>query len=423
MENRRKFLQASAGALIANSARGANDRVQMAIIGTGGRGNQVFTAFSQHTDQVFLAACDVANDRLDAFVSTHGKMDTYGDYRRVLDRKDIDAVLITVPDHQHLPILQAALSAGKDVYVEKPISNSLEPAQKMVDAVHRSDRVVQVGLQQRSWPHFQECARLIQDGYIGTVRQSVIYFGNYMRVPEVDPPTAVPAALDWDGWLGPASHKPYAPSRQRSWRAYYDYGGGMITDWGVHLVDVEHWYLNADRKGPAVTTTVSGYLTTSKPDREQTPDTFSIVWQYDNYMATFTNTAPAALDGLTGTGNYFYGDKGVLLVNRSGYRIFPTARGMGGGRAVAGRAGAGQPGQPPANVPPPPPPIEARRGDGGTDATPNHTRNFLDCVKSRQKPICDIDVGFYSSLPCIIALMAIQQGRPFAWDGKTAKAL
>ena len=418
MENRRRFLQATAAAVTARSILGANDRVQMAIIGTGTRGNQVFTGFSAHTDQVFLAACDVAADRLDAFVTSHGKMDTYKDYRRVLERKDIDAILITAPDHQHEPILQAALSAGKDAYIEKPISNSIGPAQRMVEAVHKSDRVVQVGLQQRSWPHFQECARLIRDGYIGTVRQSVMYYGNYMRVPEVDPPTPVPDTLDWQGWLGPAPRKPYAPTRQRTWRAYYDYGGGMITDWGVHLVDVEHWYLQADSKGPTKTTAASNYLTTTRPDRDQTPDTFSIVWEYDNYIATFTNTSPAALDGLPGMGNYFYGDKGVMLVNRSGYRVFPVAGRMGGGRGPGGRAG-----QPAPNLPQPPPPIEPKKGEGGRDATPLHARNFLDCVKSRQKPTCHIDIGFYSSLPCILALMAIQQGRAFTWDGKTAKAV
>jgi len=416
MKSRRRFLQASA-AVAARSVLGANDRVQMAIIGTGNRGNQVFNGFSQQTDQVFLAACDVAADRLDAFVTIHGKMDTYRDYRRVLERKDIDAVLVTAPDHQHAPILLAALRAGKDVYIEKPVSNSIEAAQRMVEAVHKSDRVVQVGLQQRSWPHFQECARLIQDGYIGTVRQSVMYYPNYLRVPEVDPPTPVPEGLDWDGWLGPAPHKPYAPSRQRSWRAYYDYGGGMITDWGVHLADVEHWYMKADAKGPILTTAASNYFSTGKPDPDQTPDAFSIAWQYDNYIATFTNTAPPAVDGLTGTGNYFYGDKGVLLINRSGYRIFPNAsRGMGG---RGGRGG--QPGQPAPNLPAPPPPIEAKRGEGGRDATPEHTRNFLDCVKSRQKPIADIDIGFYSSLPCLIALQAIRQKRQLTWDGKTAK--
>ncbi len=423
MESRRRFLQAAAGAAaVSGSALGANDRVQMAIIGTGARGNQVYGGFSRHTDQVFLAACDVAADRLDAFVTSHGKMDTYTDYRRILDRKDIDAVLITTPDHQHAPMLIAALQAGKDAYIEKPISNAIEPARRMVDAVHKSGRVVQVGLQQRSWPHFQECAKLIQDGYIGTVRQSVVYYPNYMRVPELDPPTAVPEGLDWEGWQGPAPRKPYAPSRQRTWRAYYDYGGGMITDWGVHLIDVEHWYLKADAKGPIMTTAASNYLSTSQPDREQTPDAFSIVWQYDNYIATFTNTSPPAVDGLTGTGNYFYGDKGVLLVNRSGYRVLPGAgRGMGGGR---GRGGpGGQPGPQPQNVPPPSPPIEARRGEGGTDATPLHARNFLDCVKSRQKPVCDIDIGFHSSLPCVIALMAIRQGRPFTWDGQTGKAV
>jgi predicted dehydrogenase len=162
MQTRRNFLHASAAtAALSRSVLGANDRVRMAIIGTGSRGTLVHEGFTQHNDQVFVAACDVARDRLDQFVTKAGKMATFTDYRKVLEQKDVDAVLITTPDHWHAPIMIAAVEAGKDVYVEKPISNTIEPAQRMVEAVHRTKRIVQVGLQQRSWDHFQESIKLL----------------------------------------------------------------------------------------------------------------------------------------------------------------------------------------------------------------------------------------------------------------------
>src|SRR6516165_6392178 len=180
-ESRRSFLKASAATLAASaSVLGANDRVQMAVIGTGTRGTQVHGAFLKHKDAAFTAACDVARDRLDQFlkVNPDEKMDAYGDYRRVLERKDIDAVLITTPDHWHSPIMVAAVEAGKDVYVEKPVSNTIAAALKMVEAARTHKQVVQVGLQQRSWDHFQECAKIIQDGYIGKVTHCVMNFAS-----------------------------------------------------------------------------------------------------------------------------------------------------------------------------------------------------------------------------------------------------
>jgi hypothetical protein len=150
----------------------------MAVIGTGTRGNQVHTAFIRITDVAFVAACDVAKSRLDQFASkVGGKIATYGDYRRVLENKDVEAVLVSTPDHWHSPIMMAACEAGKDVYVEKPVSNAIEPALKMIDAARIYNRVVQVGLRQRSWHHFQECAKMVRDGYIGKINQCVMLFG------------------------------------------------------------------------------------------------------------------------------------------------------------------------------------------------------------------------------------------------------
>jgi predicted dehydrogenase len=182
--NRRTFLQQAIGtAAFAATAPaldmkargtgvlGANDRVRMAIIGSGGRGNQVLDSFAQLPNNVFVSACDVFKERLDSTVqrlaTTGNKVEGYEDYRRVLDRKDIDALLVATPDHWHSQIVTDACAAGKDCYVEKPVSNTVEPAVRMLQAARKHDRIVQVGTQQRSWAHFQEAAGLVQSGLIG----------------------------------------------------------------------------------------------------------------------------------------------------------------------------------------------------------------------------------------------------------------
>lgn len=412
MENRRKFLQAAAGAaVVSGSALGANERVQMGLIGCGTRGNMVSGFFGRHKDCVFVAACDVAQTKLDqtaAKLSEGGgvKVDTYGDYRRLLERKDIDAVLVATPDHWHSPITIDACAAGKDVYVEKPVSNTIEAAQKMVEAARQHKRVVQVGLQQRQGEHFKEAAKLVQGGLLGNVTHAMMQFpGGYTTPPE--PNQEPPADLNWNMFQGPAERRAYKPSRQRRWRAYYDYGGGLVTDWGVHLVDVAHWYLNADGKAPLLTSASAQYVNVPNPEHDQVPDAFIVTWQYDKFVMSFTNAVMTNPD-FGFQGNLFFGPRGSLLVHRSGYQVRP-----GQVRRIPGG-------------PEPPPPIEARtvrfaenyQDDPDTIA---HTRNFLDCVKSRQRPTTDIEIGFHSTLPCLIALMAVRHGRSFTWDGKTAK--
>lgn len=412
MEDRRKFLQAAAGAaVVSRSVLGANERIQMGLIGCGTRGNMDSGFFGRHKDCVFVAACDVAKTKLDqtaAKLSESGgvKVDTYGDYRRLLDRRDIDAVLVATPDHWHSPITVEACAGGKDVYVEKPISNTIDAAQKMVEAARHYQRVVQVGLQQRQGEHFKEAAKLVQGGLLGNVTHAILQFpGGYTVPPE--PNQEPPADLDWNMFEGPAERRAYKPSRQRRWRAYYDYGGGLVTDWGVHLVDVAHWYLNADGKTPLLTSAAAQYVNVPNPEHDQVPDAFIVSWQYDNFVMSFTNAVMTNPD-FGFQGNVFFGTRGSLLVHRSGYQVRPVqARRTPGG-------------------PEPPPPIEAKtvrfaenyQNDPDTIA---HARNFLDCVKSRQSPTTDIEIGFHSTLPCLIALLAIRQGRSFTWDGKTAK--
>lgn len=445
MINRRDFLQAAIAAAAAAQAHpllaateqtgvvGANDRIRVGIIGCGNRGNQVATDWMKHKDSVFIAACDVAKDRLDQTAARLGevqgnKLDTYEDYRRILERKDVDAVFIATPDHWHSPIMIEAVAAGKDVYVEKPVSNEIEPAMKMVEAARKSNRIVQVGLQQRSWHHFQEAAKLFHEGHVGT---SVNHCqmcppgggggGGGGRGQQPPTPQEPPAGFNWEMFQGPAKRKPFLPGR-RNWRGWYDYGGGNITDWGVHLTDIMNWYMRADTKVPLLTSASAQYVRIPR-DPERVPDTYAVTWQYDNFVATLSNAmVPGLEDPRELYGNYFFGERGVLLVNRMGYEVRPYAA------AQDGRGGRGQ--NP--NAPPPPPPLEPKKFKDPSgmsevaesafgSATHRHVRNFLDSVKSRQKPNCDIEIGFNSSLPCLLAIVSVKSGQTVKWDGKVAK--
>jgi predicted dehydrogenase len=410
MANRRDFLKASlAAAAVSRPALGANDRIQMGLIGCGTRGNMDSGFFLRHKDCVFVAAADVVKSKLNETATkleqNGARVQQFSDYRRMLERKDIDAVLIATPDHWHSPMTVEACQAGKDVYVEKPISNAIEPAQRMVDAARQYKRVVQVGLQQRQGLHFQEAAKLVQGGLLGGVTHAILqYPGGYTTAPE--PNQDPPADLDWPMFQGPAERRAYKPSRQRRWRAYYDYGGGLVTDWGVHLVDVAHWYLNADAKAPLLTSASAQYVNISNPEHDQVPDAFIVSWTYDKFVMSFTNAAVYDAD-FARHGNYFYGPRGSLWVHRGGYQVHPAQP-----RRIPGEE--------------PPPPIESKtvrfkenyQDDPDTIA---HTRNFLDCVKSREKPTTDIEIGFNSTLPCLLGILAIRQGRSIAWDGRTAK--
>jgi predicted dehydrogenase len=448
MINRRKFLETAIAAAAATQAQplfasetrgiqGANDRIRVGIIGCGNRGNQVATDWMKHKDTVFTAAAEVAKDRLDSTAARLGqtqgnKVDTYEDYRRILERKDIDAVLIATPDHWHSPMVIEAVAAGKDVYCEKPVSNEVEPAVKMLEAVKKSDRIVQIGTQQRSWHHFQEAAKLFHENYIG---QSVNHcqmcppggggggFGGGQAQPAG--PQPIPAGFNWEMFQGPAKRKPFVPGR-RSWRGWYDYGGGNLTDWGVHLTDIMNWYMKTDGKAPLLTSASAQYVRQPR-DPERVPDTYAVTWQYENFVATLSNAmVPGVQDPRDRYGNYFFGDRGVLLVNRIGYEVmpYPPPQGRGGGR-----------GQAPGATPPPPPPpaIEPKKFKDPSgnmsevaessfgSATHRHIRNFLDCVKSRQQPVCNVEVGFYSTLPTLLAIVSVKEGRTVRWDGKAAR--
>jgi predicted dehydrogenase len=426
---------------------GANNRIRAAIIGCGNRGRAVAREWIEHPDTTFVAACDVDKSRTDVTVAEFAQAghtaDGYEDYRRILERKDIDAVLIATPDHWHSPMTIEAISAGKDIYCEKPVSNNVEAAVRMRDAARKSNRIIQIGTQQRSWTHFADAARLFHDDYIGSVRQIVMCppggggGGAAPGTPQLTaaqmPAEPVPAGFNWDLFQGPAPRRPFLAAR-RGWRGWYAYGGGGVTDWGVHLVDVMAWFMKLDNKAPLLTSASAQYVNQVR-DPERTPNTYAVTWQFENFVATLSNAMiPGTEIPEENYGNWFFANRGVMLVNRFGYDIRPVASGGGRGGARGrgdGRQGRGEGGGAAAAAPAPPPPIDAKRvwdpngrsearGTEFASATRQHVRNFLDSVKSRQKPVCDVDTGFAASLPCLLANVAIQQERTVKWDGNKA---
>jgi predicted dehydrogenase len=385
---------------------------------------------------VYVAACDVFKERLDGRVAAFGKstqqaqastkVDAVEDFRRILDRKDVDAVHIATPDHWHTDILVEAIKAGKDVYVEKPLTNEVDRAVAALKAYRATNRVVQVGTQQRSGQHFQEAAEIVQSGKLGKVTHAVLVYPGtgYGRGPE--PETAPPPGLNWDLFQGPAPRRAYKAGRHRSWRGYWDYGGGLITDWGVHLTDVALWYLKSQSTGPLLTSGSAQYVNLENPERDQSPDSFSVTWQYPGFVMTFTNIASDQQPGeFDRRGTYFHGPLGTLLVNRAGYEMRPRPqRQRGGGPGPAGARGGGAPAAPP---PPPTMPFEYKRVDYAENYNDDphtiaHARNFLDCIKSRQKAVSDLEIGFNATLPTLLAVKAVREGKSFRWDGAALKA-
>jgi predicted dehydrogenase len=423
---RRQFLGAATGGAILSNVparawtrvQGANDRVRLGLIGCGSRGAQVSNFFLKHADAQYVAGADVFKPRLDSWITAskdkqHGAtIEPCEDYRRILDRKDVDAVHIATPDHWHCQIVIDAIAAGKDIYVEKPLSNTVDRAVAALQAYRRSNRVVQIGTQQRSGPHFQEAAQIVQSGELGTITHAVIVFGGngYGRAPE--PETQPPAGLNWDMFQGPAPRHPYKQSRQTGWRGWWDYGGGLITDWGVHLTDVALWYLNSQHVGPLLTSAAAQYVNLDDPHREKSPDAVVVTWQYPKFVMSFTNAV--VNDAEFGRqGNYFFSPRGSLLIHRGGYevRANPGRGGGPGGRGAAPQA-----------------PLAARRVPYAENYQDDphsiqHVRNFLDCIKSRQKPVSDLEIGFYASLPCLLGVMAVRAGKSFKWDDQALKAV
>ncbi len=434
--NRRSFFQSAgvAGAApFAGNVLGSNDRLVVGQVGCGGRGRYEVDVCSRHPRFEVAAVCDVFQPLVDKTKSDYGIKDGYQDFRRILERSDIDAVFVSTPDHWHALIAVEACKAGKDVYCEKPLSLTIDDGRKMVAAARKYGRVVQTGSQQRSAPHFREVVDLIQSGYIGRVH--MVEAWNQVNEspagigapPNEDPP----AGLDWDLYLGPAPRRPYNRNRFLwNYRYFWDYSGGMMTDWGAHHMDIVHWAMAVDAPRSAVSTGGKYLL----EDNRETPDTFETTFEYPGFIARYTSRKANAHPLMDrGYGMLFYGDKGTLVLDRRGYEVLPE---RAGGRPEIDRIENllhGSASNPPA-------PYDRDRLAHGAKyrwstkmrcepvkvdyvfmepaVQEIHLEEWLKAIASRDKPNADVEIGHRSVTACHLGVIAYRTGRRIRWDRK-----
>src|SRR5438445_2286662 len=323
---RRRFLSSVASATLgvpALAAQGANERLNIGLIGTGGRCSHLMQALAKVPNVHMAALCDVYEPHIDLAQKLAPKATRTGDYRRILDNKDIHAVLIATPDHWHVPMTIAACAAGKDVYVEKPLTHNLEEGRTVIEAQNKHKRIVQVGTQQRSMPQFIRARELVQKGRLGTVYKVHLTWNRNSDRVRRGPQNVDPKKLDWKAFLGTAPNQPFDDYRFRNWRWFWDFGNGILTDLMVHFIDVVHWYFDLDHPLRAVTV---GDNFTSR-NVWQTPDTIQTLLSYRTdkhemqvyFEGTFCNARNGAM-------LEFMGTNATLYVDRGRYEVHPEAR-------------------------------------------------------------------------------------------------
>jgi predicted dehydrogenase len=420
---------AAAPAWVAARVPGANERIRLGFIGLGNRGDQVLDAFLVHKDAEVAAICDIHKPYLDfAAQKIGGRPQQFHDYRKMLDVKELDAVVIATPDHWHALQMIHACMAGKDVYVEKPLSLAVTEGRAMVKAALDAKRVVQVGIQRRSSPFCKEVADLIQGGGIGKITAVRCFHiqnewpKGITRTPDEDPPKD----FDWEAWLGPAPKRRYNKNRTfYRFRWFYDYSGGQVTNFGVHYLAQIHWALgvSAPRSVMAMGGKFADY------DNREVPDTMEVVWHYPpaspngegrentvrgDVLVTFSQYNATAAGGAARPCEIeFRGTKGTLYFYQNGYEVVPDlilpnefAARTPQDRSIERSWRAGGKAQ-----------IEAKKVSGRiSDA--DHARNFLECVKSRQMPSCDIEFGHRCTSAALIANIAHKTRSFLEWDAK-----
>ena len=307
---------------------GANDRINVALVGCRSMGWSNLSDFLLIPEVRCVALCDIDKTVLEKRAAeveqrSGHRPDTYGDYRKLYERKDLDAVIIGTPDHWHCLQMVDACAAGLDVYVEKPIANSIAECDIMVAAAKKYGRVVQVGQQQRSGNHWNEMKQYIDSGKLGRIARVNVWANfSYASIlnPAKDQP--VPAHVDFDMWLGPAPERTFNPSRfHGSWRMFWDYGGGLLTDWGVHLLDMALWGMNV--KGMPKRVMASGDNHHNPANFAETFDTMSVVYEFDDFIITWNNVTVENGPYGKNYGVEFVGENGTLVANRESWEVYP----------------------------------------------------------------------------------------------------
>jgi len=416
--NRRQFARATAiGALSYSRILGANDRIQMGFIGLGNRGDQVHEGFLEYGDSRTVAICDLREDYLD-FAATKSRSTParYTDYRKLLENKDVDAVAIASPDHWHALMFVDACRAGKDVYVEKPLSLTVTEGRKMVQVAQETKRIVQVGIQRRSSKFLQQAVEYVRSGALGKISVARGFHVQNEAPNGIGnaPDSPAPSPEMWDKWLGPAPKVPYNKNRTfYNFRWFYDYSGGQITNFGVHYMDMLRWALGKDT--PRAVVAIGGKYAVN--DNREIPDTCEVHWDFGDLLLGFVqynaNAAPASLKGAE---MEIRGTNGTMYIYSNRWEVVPerTTEVLFGARTPLDRTSerAYNPSKKPAMEP---------QVVEGTTSTPPHCRNFLDCVKSRARTNCPIEEGHISTANTLIAHIALRTRSFLEWDGKSEK--
>jgi predicted dehydrogenase len=380
--NRRNFVTTAAGTIAAaGRIPGANDRIRVALIGTGGRCNGLATHLKSIPGNEVVLACDVYPPRREAMCEKMGpQAKPVHDYRKVLDSRDVDAVVIAAPDHWHTRMVLDAVAAGKDVYCEKPVTHSVAEGEPLIAGVEKSGRVVATGTQQRSWEHFIQARQLVQDGKLGQIALAECYwYQNYHVQRRGDPIDA--SKVDWKTWLGGAPDQPYSELKYRRWRWFWDFGGGAFTDLMTHWIDVIMWYMNSPSPR-----TVQAFGATHVNREFECPDTVSAAIEFpNNYTAIYNGTM---IESLEDGGIVLRGTEAMMKLTRSGFDIYQEGKGRG------------------SQLPPPELSVKSA-GDG----TKSNLANWLDCVRSRKQPNANIRAGVEAARTSHLANQAMREGR------------
>jgi predicted dehydrogenase len=386
---------------IAEKRISPNDKIHVALIGCGGMGKGNLYSFLRVPEIECLAVADVDAEHLEEGLQIveddrGNRPEGYKDFRRILDRKDIDAVIVAAPDHWHaLPTINACQS-GKDVYVEKPLATTIEEGRAMVTAARRNHRIVQVGTQQRSAGHFCDAVAFVKSGELGKLRMLrawtyLDWKGSVGNPPDGSPPPHV----DYDFWLGPAKKRPFNPIRfHHNFRWFWDYSGGLMTDWGAHMIDVVMWAMDEDPVGAMAMGGKYGF----PDDIRETPDTQQSIVEFKSFSVAWEHMIGCGVGPWQREhGVEFHGENGILIVDRGGWEVHSETDQFKQAERVQRMA-----------------PI--LRKPASRDYHLAHVKNFVDCMKTRKKPVADVEIGHKSAIACHLANIAVRLRRYVRWD-------
>jgi predicted dehydrogenase len=372
---------------------GANDKVRVGLIGAGGMGCGDLECFLKNPEVECAVVCDVDDAHLKNSLAVCEKRerkmpDTVKDFRRVLDRKDVDVVIIATPDHWHALPSVLACQAGKDVYVEKPLATTIDEGRAMLTAAQRHNRIVQMGSQWKSCQHIIEAAEFVKSGKLGKV--SMVRAWAWLDwQPEMGQlaDCAPPPGVDYDLWLGPAPKRPFNPNRfHYNFRWFWNYAGGLMTDWGVHLINMALMGMNQDP--PRAVCAAGG--TFVQRDMRETPDSQIATYEFSDYVLQWEHKSGVGV-GLNGRswGVSWSGTEGTILLNDAGWELLIEKRKAS---------------------------LEPEKHKSSGDPRPPHVRNFLDCVKSRQQPVLNLELAHHVSTVAHLGNIAFRSGHKLVWD-------